>query len=122
MSKKELKILTCAAFVALAVPCAAAPASAPSATGLPRNIVPVRPPDPEPPTEAIEPVTENGAVSDVPPAAEAPPESANPSESFTPSSVLPRRAPAIEIGDLGTVEGPVAGLIDVSSGGLGYTM
>ena len=32
------------------------------------------------------------------------------------------RGPIVEVGDLGTIEGPVAGLFDDSSGGLGYTM
>jgi hypothetical protein len=109
-------VIARAGIVALALPCAAAlaqapGANAPPASGLPRSILPPFPStDLAPLPDAGEPAgSENnsGAAAANGPA----------------QAGVPRgRAPTIEVGDLGAIEGPVAGLIDDSNGGLGYDM
>jgi hypothetical protein len=89
-----------------AVALAQAPGSAP---GQPRSIVPPRVIDaPLPPPQGSMPPTDAGS------------ESAESRAALRPS--LNPRGPAIEVGALGNVEGPTAGLIDDSSGGLGAAM
>ncbi len=115
-NSRALMVMARAGIVALAFPCAAAlaqapGANAPPASGLPRSILPAFPStDLAPLPDAGEPAaSENnsGAAAANGPA----------------QAGVPRgRAPTIEVGDLGAIEGPVAGLIDDSNGGLGYDM
>jgi len=94
----KLRKLARGAAVALVLPCAAgfaqdADQPMPEAGGAPRNIVPIEqfPQDPSPPP---------------------PPETRMP--------VIPGRAAlTVQVGDLGTLEGPVAGTLDNANGGLG---
>src|SRR5258705_8313697 len=97
-STAKLKNLARGAALALVLPCAAgfaqnADNGPPEASGVPRNIVPVDrlPQDPIPP----------------PPPAE------------TRQPVIPGRgAFSVQVGDLGTLEGPTAGTLDNANGGL----
>jgi hypothetical protein len=99
-SPSTLRILARAATMALALPCAASFAqdavNAPSPlSGTPRNIVPVE------------------QLPQVP--ATPPPEPAR-------APVIPGRAAlTVQVGDLGTLEGPVAGTLTNANGGLGPT-
>src|SRR5437588_3369007 len=90
----KLKTLARGAMMALALPCAAgfaqdADKAMPEATGAPRNILP---------------------VDQLPDAVAPPPEDAR-------APAIPARsALSVQVGDLGTLEGPVAGTLDNASG------
>jgi hypothetical protein len=71
----------------------------PETGGAPRNIVPVE--------QMLIPQMPAGMPESAPMPAEAQP------------VILPQRGAAVQVGDLGTLEGPVAGTLDNSNGGLG---
>src|SRR5258706_8136005 len=101
-SNAKLRILARAATFAVALPCAASFAQdadkAPSPlSGTPRNIVPVE--------QLPAPVT-------------APPPAPAPTQTRAPV-IAGRAALAVQVGDLGTLEGPVAGTLTNANGGAG---
>ena len=100
-----------AAALALALPDAAVlgqgqDGPAPEATGAPRNIVPVE----QMPIDAMPALQMPGDKPEVP----------APLQDVQTPIGIPRGA-AVQIGDLGTLEGPVAGTLDSTNGGLGTT-
>ena len=106
-SPSKLRNLARAAALALALPSSASFAqdandnSGPPASGAPRNIVPVE--------QLPAPVT-----------APLPAPSPGPLPEVLRAPVIPGRAAlAVQVGDLGTLEGPVAGTLDNMNGGLG---
>jgi hypothetical protein len=89
-----------AAFAAMAIPCAVGFAqdmgsAPPDASGMPRNIVPA---------QAIPPEAKPEMPIDTPSPAQV---------------VLSPVASPVQIGELSTIEGPIAGILDNSNGGLG---
>jgi hypothetical protein len=99
LSRRLKSLLLGAAAIALAFPATAGSgqevdSGRADAPGMPRNILP----------------------------AEQPPDAARPPqrEDVPPPALIPARGASVQVGDLGTIEGPVAGTLDNSNGGLGY--